>query len=222
MTVVSDADLVEAVRSGDRAAFDALYRRYLGGVGTVVRAQLRDPDQAAEVVQETFARALEALPRLTTPARFRPWLFAIARHTAVDARRVATRSGREVLETIDDVAAPGPDVRELAEIAELAGLVRGAVAGLSRRDATAIGLVALGFGVPEVAGALGIRRGAAKVALLRARRRLKTRLLMDLAACHQTPACPELERLRRNDPVAVGQHLEGCRACQEAVRSALH
>lgn len=222
MTGESDTALVEAVRSGDRVAFDSLYRRYRGGVGMVVRHQLRDPDQTAEVVQETFARALESLPRLTSPARFRPWLFAIARHTAVDARRGAIRSSREVLETIESHAAPGPGPDELAEMAELAGLVRGALAGLSRRDSTAIGLVALGFGVPEVAGALGIRHGAAKVALLRARRRLKARLLMDLAERRQAPACPGRERLRQNDLVAVAGHLEGCSTCQEATRSALH
>lgn len=171
-----DAKLIAAARDGDQAAFEALYRRHATAVARVVSHQLRDPQRVGDAVQETFARALEALPRLSDPERFRPWLLSIASHTAIDARRAGRRVRVEQLDEDYEQVDPalGPD--ELVEIAELAALVRGAVAGLSRRDATAVGLVALGFGIDDVAVALAISRGAAKVALHRARCRLKTAL----------------------------------------------
>ena len=77
----SDAELVDAVRTGDLPAFEVLYKRHLAGVRAAVRDQIRDAHDAAEVVQETFARALGALAGLQSAERFRPWLLSIARHT---------------------------------------------------------------------------------------------------------------------------------------------
>lgn len=137
-----DASLVEAIHAGEVGAFEVLYR-HVGAVAMVARDQVRDPDQVAEVVQETFARALESLPRLESGDRFRPWLLAIARHAAVDARRGNAQLRPELLDTVDGIATTEP--QELAEIAELVAVVRGAVTGLSKRDATALALVAVGF-----------------------------------------------------------------------------
>src|SRR4051794_30351186 len=87
-----DAALVEAVRSGDVDAFSALYRTHVGAVRAAVRDNVHDAEGIADVVQDTFVRALERLPSLRDPERFRPWLLSIARNTAIDARRVRTRS----------------------------------------------------------------------------------------------------------------------------------
>jgi RNA polymerase sigma-70 factor (ECF subfamily) len=171
--------LVEGIRRGERAVFETLYRRHLRAVRAVVRDQIQDPDEAAEVVQEIFARALESLPGLMHSERFRPWLLAIARHTAVDARRGRVRARPELLDAAEELPAPEPGPAELADVADMVAVVRRSVAVLSRRDATAVGLVALGFGVGDVAHALGIGHGAAKVALHRARRRLRAALLLD-------------------------------------------
>ena len=97
-----------------------------------------------------FVRALERLASLQDPGRFRPWLLAIARNLATDTLRA--RGRLRLVDTDRNAAdgahgahnaafadfadgAPGPD--EAAELAELAMLVRGAVAGLSSRDAAA-------------------------------------------------------------------------------------
>ncbi|MFV2039642.1 MAG: RNA polymerase sigma factor, partial [Acidimicrobiales bacterium] len=70
---------------------------------------------------------------------------------------------------------PTPDLE--AELRELALALRTGVAALSPRDATALSLtVHLGFGPTEVAAALGISYGNAKVVLHRARHRLRSAL----------------------------------------------
>ena len=219
MIADGDATLVGAARRGDMLAFDALYRRHVRAVAMIARDHVRDPDRVAEATQETFARALDSLPRLENDDRFRPWLLAIARHTAADTRRASTRHRPELPDTADDLAAPGPGPEELAELAELASVVRGAVTGLSRRDATAIGLVAMGFGVADVAAALGIGHGAAKVALHRARRRLKARVVINMLAQRQGGPCPDLAALPPKDLLAIARHLDACDSCSEAART---
>ena len=79
-------DLVEAARSGDRAAFGRLYRRYAPMVHGIALAQLRSPD-ADDVVQEVFVRALARLHTLRDVHAFGGWLTAIARNLIVDSVR---------------------------------------------------------------------------------------------------------------------------------------
>lgn len=208
-----------AVRAGDLNAYAALYSAHVGAVRTVVRSQVSDPVLAEDVVQDVFVRALESLERLDDPERFRPWLMSIARHTAIDARRRVSRSR----ETADDGAeaadvAGGVEPELRAELAELSSLMWGVVAGLSERDATAMALVSLGFGVADVAVALDIDYGAAKVALHRARERTRTAVMVEVLVRGQGPSCEELPR---DDVVSAARHLRGCRRCAEAARAAI-
>ncbi|HEX7133252.1 MAG TPA: sigma factor-like helix-turn-helix DNA-binding protein, partial [Iamia sp.] len=69
---------------------------------------------------------------------------------------------------------PGPGPDDLVAAADLARRLGVGVQGLSRRDALTLALVVdLGFGPAEVAVALGVSEGNAKVILHRARRRLR-------------------------------------------------
>lgn len=180
----SDAALVEAARAGDRQAFGELYDRHRAVVHLAVGDNVRDPDQRADVVQEAFTRALARLDSLTDPERFRPWLLQIARHAAIDARRRRTTTEPDHL---DDLATPvrsrdpGPDL--LAEVADLAARLESGMARMSPRDATALALaVHFGFGPADIAAALGITVGNAKVVLHRARRRLRAAAGIDALA----------------------------------------
>ena len=175
----SDAECVAKVRAGDTAAFADLYRAHAPAVAVAVRANIRNGESVADVVQEAFLRALEQLDSLREADRFRSWVLAIARNAAVDERR----HGQRVVAELDTVAElPSADMgpEDLAELRDAVRAVRGCVAGLSRRDATAVALVSeLGFGPAEVGAALGISPGAAKVVVHRARRRLQAALELE-------------------------------------------
>ena len=80
----SDHELVDSARSGDAEAFAALYDRYADRVHTFAYSRLRDPADAADAMQTTFITAHRRLEQLSDPARFRPWVFAIARTTIID------------------------------------------------------------------------------------------------------------------------------------------
>lgn len=76
----------------DREAFEEVFRLYREPVYVIGVLELGDPDEAQDLVQETFRRAWISAPTLADPARLRPWLFAIARNLCVDlAKRTARR-----------------------------------------------------------------------------------------------------------------------------------
>jgi RNA polymerase sigma factor (sigma-70 family) len=207
-------ELVAAVRSGDTEAFSELYRAHAGAVRAVAAGQVHDREAIADVVQDTFLRALRNLGSLQDPARFRPWLLSIARTLATDQLRARARAP-----VLDDSAPyevpdsrPGPVF--LTELGELAEQVRGCVAGLSSRDATAIVMATqLGFSPEQVAGALGLTPGAAKVLLHRARRRMRHALVLQVMVGQPDLACPELQLLIEQDPLAAAKHVETCETC---------
>lgn len=216
-----DAELVHAVLDGDVDAFSALYRAHVRAVHGVISFNVREPESAADLVQEVFTRALERLPALRQPSRFRPWLLAIARNAAIDQRRQRGRVDRLDDDSVEGLAADqrGPD--ESVELAELARLVNGCVAGLSRRDATVVALVThLGYSSSDVARVIGVSPNAAKVIVHRARRRLRDTLVLQLLVRRQAATCPDLRVLLATGPVvAAARHV---RTCPECVLAAEH
>ena len=176
----SDDDLVGQALAGERGSFDELHRRYRSLVVGVVRSELRGTAECEDIAQEAFTRAWLKLGSLREPSLFRPWLLQITRRAIVDHRRQSGR--RPALHhddelTLERVADAEPSPAELAELRELAREVEGGLAGLSRRDATALSLaVHFGFGPAEIGEALGITSNNAKVVVHRARRRLRESL----------------------------------------------
>src|SRR5947207_7835356 len=207
-----DAELVDKVRDGDVDAFSELYRLHAGAVLTAVRDNVRDIEGAADVVQETFTRALARLDTLRQPDRFRPWLLSIARHAAVDQRRYNTRVTALSDDEADAFLSNHQSPADRAELTDLAGLLEAGVATLPLRDATALSMVThLGFGPAEVATALGVKVGAAKVIVHRARRRLRDAVALRVLVRAKAEAC---EAFRRRcdvgDLVAAARHLKTC------------
>jgi len=88
-----DADvaaLLGAALNGDRSAFGRLYGRYARMVHGLALARLH-AQEADDVVQEVFVRALDQLDTLRNVRAFGGWLAAIARHVIVDTTRLASR-----------------------------------------------------------------------------------------------------------------------------------
>ncbi len=85
--VSDDTALVEAARH-DPAAFGLLYHRYFDRVYAYLRARTAGEDDAADLTQQVFLQALDALPRYRGQGgAFAAWLFRIARNTATDFHR---------------------------------------------------------------------------------------------------------------------------------------
>jgi RNA polymerase sigma-70 factor, ECF subfamily len=101
-------ELAIAARDGNRYALDEFVRTSQPLVHQLCR-WLGDPDSAEDLVQETYLRALRALPRFRSDGSARSWLLSIARNTCADAtrRRVRWRRHTSAAPVVDVAQAPG-------------------------------------------------------------------------------------------------------------------
>lgn len=107
MTLDDDAirRLVEASQGGDPEAFGALFDEYHGPVYRYVAARV-GPNDAEDLAQLVFVKALEALPRYESRGvPFGGWLFKLARNVVID--HVRTRRELAPLDLL--VERPHPD-----------------------------------------------------------------------------------------------------------------
>jgi RNA polymerase sigma-70 factor, ECF subfamily len=81
----------EAFRAGDVTALGAVYDRYSRAVWSVAMSVLGDRGLAEDATQETFLRAWRAAASYDPDRELPPWLFTIARRTAVDVHRREAR-----------------------------------------------------------------------------------------------------------------------------------
>lgn len=77
MSAITDAELIQAWRTGDRASGEELFDRYYGAVARFFLNKT-DESSCAELTQRTFLACLEGLERLASASNFRSYLFAIA------------------------------------------------------------------------------------------------------------------------------------------------
>jgi RNA polymerase sigma-70 factor (ECF subfamily) len=180
-----DVCLMLRVREGDDEAFDELARRYGTRVFGYFRRLVGDRQEAEDLTQEVFLRLFRARRRYQPKARFSTWVFHVTQNVGRNALRfrqrhpsvsLGTQTGRDSL--LDRLLANAADTpsRPL-ERAELALVVRAAVADLEERHRTAIELHQFhDHTYAEVAAELSITPKAAKSLLYRIRNQLRLRL----------------------------------------------
>lgn len=96
---LSDLELVEKVKAGDRRAFSELVKRHQRSVLRLSLRFVKDMDTAEDVTQEAFIKAYEKLNSFEGRASFKSWLFQIAVNTA----RNKIREWKRDTVDIDDV-----------------------------------------------------------------------------------------------------------------------
>jgi len=84
---VEDSELLRLGRSGDRDALRQLYERYQRRLLSVVVGLVRNPEDAREIVQDTFVRAFRSLDGFKGDSSFYTWLYRIAVNRAIDLQR---------------------------------------------------------------------------------------------------------------------------------------
>ncbi len=135
---ISDADLLKRIVGGDRAAMKLLYERHSDALYHFIRARLRDPFEAGDVVQEVFLEIWRSAGRFEGRSAARTWIFGIARNKAVDRIR---RGARTVLAAPDaDLPDDAPNPEAIVEAASDAARVRDCIARLSDTHRSAIHL----------------------------------------------------------------------------------
>ncbi len=80
----TDYALIERSRAGEDQAFEELMRRYLQSVWYFARQYAKLEADTEDIVQDTFFKVWKNLKRFDPSKPFRPWLYTIARNTALD------------------------------------------------------------------------------------------------------------------------------------------
>lgn len=172
----SDEELMLALKGGDRAAFEALYRRYRDRLYAFLVRHIGDSATAQDLFQETFLRVLRARARYQPRAPFATWLFTIARNLYLDSVKRAgiPRTSSELEAALHAAPDPRPDPLQALEEREADALLRRAVASLAEEDRAILVLSRFeGFRYRQIAEILGISEDAVKVRAHRALQALR-------------------------------------------------
>lgn len=176
-----DNELASLAVVGQSQAFRELMRRHQGPVFRLIKNNVRDADEALDLVQESFVSAFASIDRYDTSRPFRIWIARIALNKCRDwARRRAVRSffwSAKPIEADDifESDAPSPE-REAAGRAELAEVER-AIADLpsALREVLILRTIEE-LSQADTATILGISEKAVETRLYRARARLRVSL----------------------------------------------
>jgi RNA polymerase sigma-70 factor (ECF subfamily) len=161
-----DSEVLGRFRDGDEEAVKAVYNRYSGAVFALSLTILRDRSRAADATQMTFVKAWRSAASYDPDREFGPWIYSIARRTAIDIyrkekRRIPTDSVAAITE--------GASMVRIWEVFQ----VRAAVDALADDERQVVQMSHFeGLTHPEIADRLDIPLGTVKSRSHRAHRHL--------------------------------------------------
>ena len=178
---------MRASRSDRRERFERLYAElYVPISGYVVR-RVGNPEDAAEVIAETFSTLWRRLDSCPAGGDVRPWLFGVARRVMANQRRserrrsaLAERLTAELDATSPPLVAAGSD-----------GRIARAFEALSEPDREVLSLMAWErLSREELSVVLGVSSAVVRLRLHRARRRFKAALDREAQTLEVTSRAP--------------------------------
>ncbi len=181
-----EARLIERCKARDAAAYNELYSLYERKMYNFALRMSGNPDDAEDIVQETFIRVFNAIPNFRGEANFSTWVFRIANNVFLDMRKKAKAHPQtslqdsveleesEVTRQIED---PGPQPQDIAQQAELNKIMQEAINSLPDYQKTMVILYhTQSKSYEEIADIMNLPIGTVKSRLNRARIALKSKL----------------------------------------------
>jgi RNA polymerase sigma-70 factor (ECF subfamily) len=181
---VSDERLVEAVLSGDEAAFGEIFERYKRPMTRVISRFFREKSDVEEFVQQSFTKMYFSLKnyRGGEERSFKAWMTRIAVNACYDEFRRRQRKSENLFTEMSDTENDYLDSivdgrgRSADDSLVAAQLAERLLATLDPQDRIAMTLVYSDeYSLAEVADAIGITTSNLKSRLFRCRNQLKTR-----------------------------------------------
>jgi len=174
----SELALVERLRAGDTAAFDAIHAAFNARLYGFLARLARSRDIAEDLLEETWLRFVTHADRLRADTRLGPWLFTVARNVHITwcrARAVERRAAATLDLWPAESAAESPFAQTAGH--ELGRRLEHALASLSVDAREVLLLVGVeGMTPSEAAAVCGVTPEAMRQRLKRARALLAERL----------------------------------------------
>jgi RNA polymerase sigma-70 factor (ECF subfamily) len=178
-----DVALIRRMVEADETALGALYDRWARSLYSLVLHLLKDPDEAEDVVEETFWQAWRKSDSYEpSKGAVSTWLLTIGRRKALDRLRSKKRHREDPVggdSTFADIASPSPDPSQDLEGSELREHVRTALRELpaEQREVLELGYFS-GLSQTEIADATGQPLGTVKTRMRLAMQKLREPLSM--------------------------------------------
>jgi RNA polymerase sigma-70 factor (ECF subfamily) len=185
---IGDDVLVEQYKRGDAAAMERLVLKYQNRLYNVILRICTNPDDAAELTQETFVKVIENIARFQGKSSFYTWAFRIAVNLTLNLCRRRARLGFRSLDAgecgVGDRTAlllkeflgndKSPDPANVAQNRELAEIVKQCLMKLDDSHRTVVILRDIeGMSYAQMAQVLDVELGTVRSRLSRARHKLK-------------------------------------------------
>lgn len=186
LSSATDQDVVAWSLKGHERAYRELVRRYERPIFSLIYRMVRNREQAEDLAQETFVKALNALDGYRPSYKFSSWIFKIANNATIDRLRrkeldtlsldgapdATTPERRE--ETSFQLAATGESPLDELEARELGGQIEAAIAQLRPEYRSCVLLRHVeGYSYEEISEALDLPLGTVKTYIHRARVELR-------------------------------------------------
>lgn len=173
--------LVNAAREGDREAFGQLVIAFKGKVYATALALTGNAQEAQELTQETFVRAMQGLPRLQSSERFGGWVRGITSTLARDVRRKAARERKHLqaaaLERDGRIEPVDATVARRESTSKQAALLQDLVGALPENVRVALDLrFREGLGYAEIGEVMGVPASTVRGLLYRGTQALRKKL----------------------------------------------
>ena len=167
----SDAELLAAHVGGDRYAFEELFHRHHRQLYRLARLTSRDPDEAADALQDALLAAHRGAHRFRYDSTVSSWLYRIVVNACLDRLR------RNRFQPVGDIDEAACTVGDPTGRVDTAIVVERALMGLPVDQRAAIVAVDMqGYSVAETAAMLGVPEGTVKSRCSRARAKLAAAL----------------------------------------------
>ena len=187
MTEFFENGVIRSVLDGNINDFEQLVTAYEKNVYNLALRMVGDPDDAADITQETFIKAYRALGSFRGDSKFSSWLYRIASNVCLDFLRSRSRRAQVPL-SFENEDAEGeielPDMSQNPEEVLMKKLsmeaVRRGMEKLPPKQRQILVLRELcGLSYAELAQTLSVEEGTVKSRIFRARKRLCAILLGD-------------------------------------------
>ncbi len=169
--------LLARFRAGDGTTYQTLVRPHLGALLGLSRRLVGDRQWAEDLAQETLVRAFKGLAGFRGECSLRTWLFRIAARLASEPERWRGSDAAVRLANLEIPDHVGPAPEQPTAQRELRDRLAEAMERLPARQRTALHLRAVeGLDYEGIAAVLSCSRGAARMLVLAARRRVMERM----------------------------------------------
>ena len=180
--IPNEAELIARLRARELEALGELYRHLGGAMTTLARTMLRDPDEAADVVEDVLLRIRDKAPGFRGERGLATWTLKIVANRCRDLLR-RRRFSAGPPEDLDPIAESGLRVETLEgwdqaiDRERLLAALERAIDALPAEQREAVILRdRLGLSYEEVAETLGLKMAAVKSRLFRGRSSLRAAL----------------------------------------------